>query len=155
MTLHYLDLYDKGRMRLYEHWRIYALFAMKSPKEALVKIGVSSIIYDRVVALQCGVPYPIRMVLHAPVGERGVTMSAEKMIHRLFKKRNTRGEWFEFDMTNPQDKREFHEVTKAVYERFTDSRLKWDKITPEQLKAYIGYKNAGRKKEKATTNRWY
>lgn len=147
MSIQRLDIYDKGRLRLYEHWRLYALFSMRSKTEALVKIGVSSIIYDRIAALQCGVPYPLGVVLHAPVGEKGITMSAEKMIHRLFKKRNTRGEWFEFDMTSPEDKAEFHRVTKQVYERYAEKKLKWDKITPEQLRAYMSYKRKEPKKK--------
>lgn len=146
MSFQRLDIYDNGRLRLYEHWRIYALFCMQSPTSAFVKIGVSSIIYDRLLTLQPGLLFPIGVCLHAPVGERGVTMVLESAIHKEFADRNTRGEWFAFNMEDKDDKEHFHSVTKALYLRYAGKELKWDKITPGQLAAYSTYRKKKHKK---------
>ena len=148
MTFHKLDIFDAGRLRNYEHWRLYALFCMQSPTKALVKVGVSSIVYDRLLVLRAGLPFRIGVCLHVPVGERGLTMALEHRLHLLFKHRNTRGEWFEFDMGNPADKAEFHGHTKDAYRDFTGNELKWDRITEKQLTAYATYK-AKRPKQRA------
>lgn len=136
MSVQNLDIYDKGRLRLYEHWRIYALFCMRTPTDAVVKIGCSSIVYDRMVALQAGLPFRIGVCLHAPVGERGKTMHLESKLHKAFKHRNTRGEWFQFDMANPADKKEFHDTTKDLYLRYVGEQLKWDRISQAQISAF-------------------
>lgn len=142
MSLQRLDIYDRGRLRLYEHWRIYALFCMRTPTEAVVKIGCSSIVYDRMVALQAGLPFRIGVCLHAPVGERGLTMHMERKIHKAFQHRNTRGEWFEFDMGDPEAKAEFHYVTKTVYQTLLGKPLKWDRISQEQISAFATLKKS-------------
>lgn len=146
MSFHQLDIYDKGRLRLYEHWRIYALFCMRTPTDAVVKIGCSSIVYDRLLALQAGLPFRIGVCLHAPVGERGKTMHLQNKLHKAFKHRNTRGEWFEFNMADPVAKEEFHAVTKAIYLAYTGNDLKWDRISKEQLTTFATLKSKKPKK---------
>lgn len=146
MSFQRLDIYDNGRLRLYEHWRIYALFCMRTPTDAHVKIGVSSIVYDRLLALRAGLPFRIGVCLHATVGERGLTMVVEHALHKAFKRRNTRGEWFEFDLAKAEDKEEFHSTTKAIYTRYTNTELKWDRISAEQLSAFATYKKKQPKK---------
>lgn len=153
MSFHKLDIYDAGRLRLYEHWRIYALFCMRTPTDAVVKIGASSIVYDRLLSLQAGLPFRIGVCLHAPVGERGHTMEVEAALHKAFKERNTRGEWFEFDLADPTAKSEFHDTTKAIYERMVGNPLKWDKITAEQLSAFAAMKKREAEERKAQSKR--
>lgn len=141
MAVHKLDIFHSdGRLRNYEHWSIYALFCEISKEEAIVKIGMTSIIYDRLLALQAGISFPLSMCLHAPVGARGLTAQLEARLHRAFKNRNTRGEWFIFNTANANDKKEFHETTKRLYERYVEQELAWKKITADQLRAYSAFR---------------
>jgi hypothetical protein len=146
MAVQKLDIFHSdGRMRVYEHWSIYALFCVPAPGETLVKIGISSIVYDRALALQTGMAYPIDVMLHARVGERNVTAHLEGQLHKAFKHRNTSGEWFKFDINNPEDKAEFHSVFKKLYREKTGCNLSWSKISRAQLRAYSTMKDQERK----------
>lgn len=146
MAVQRLDVFHSdGRMRVYEHWSIYALFCTPTPTESLVKIGISSIVYDRALALQTGMAYPIEVMLHARVGERNITAHLEAQLHEAFRHRNTSGEWFKFNLTNPEDKAEFHSIFKKLYKAKTRCDLSWSKITKPQLRAYATMKEQERK----------
>ena len=126
-----------GRIRQpFSSWSIYAIFCMESNSSAFVKIGISSIVYDRILALRAGLIFPIGVVLHCAMGNRIVTQEIETKIHQALCKRKTRGEWFKFDLSNPVDKAEFHMVTKTVTARYSPNPLVWKRITPEQINAY-------------------
>jgi hypothetical protein len=136
-----------GRIRKpFSSWSIYAIFCMENNSSAFVKIGISSIVYDRVLALQAGMIFPVGVVLHCATGNRIVTQEIETKIHHAFCERKTQGEWFKFDLSNPADKAEFHRVTKMVVERYSPTTLVWKKITPDQIMAYQSLK-IGRKAE--------
>lgn len=136
-----------------EAWRIYALFCMRSPSEAAIKIGVSSTIYQRLLTLQTGLPYPMGICLHSLIGDRGQAMRLEAALHRAFAHRNTRGEWFAFDLSSEADKREFHDTVRRVNASLFDDLLTWEKIHPEQLAEYASMRHIedierGRRKRK-------
>lgn len=133
-----VDLYDKsGRLRqIQEGWFIYAAFCVPSNGTAQVKIGISTKVYDRLVALRTGCPFPIEVALFAPAGNRSTASRIEKALHHEFAERNSSGEWFTFDTTSPADKAHFHSITKAVYKFEANRDLVWKKITAEQITAY-------------------
>lgn len=149
MSVQKLDWYDGGRLRTYEAWRLYALFCMRTPSDAVVKIGVSSIVYQRMLSLKTGMPYPMGVCLHASVGDRSQAARFEAALHRAFADRNTRGEWFEFNLADPVDKFAFHNTMNAVFRSMFVGELKWDKITPEQLDAYAALMQQEAKEKKA------
>lgn len=149
MSMHKLDIYDAGRLRTLESWRLYALFCMRSQTEAVVKIGISSIVYQRLLSLKAGMPYPMGVCLHASIGDRGQARRFEAALHRAFDYRNTRGEWFEFNLADPVDKFAFHNTVNAVFRSYFVGDLKWEKITPEQLAEYANLMQQEAKEKKA------
>lgn len=125
-------------MRLiHDAWFIYAIFCEIEKDKALVKIGRAKDVYARVMALQPGIPYPIHVVLFARVGEVYLASDIEAAIHRSFESRQTRGEWFLFDLADETDKADFHRLTKAAFRHGCGRELKWSRIVPEQLRAYM------------------
>jgi len=60
-----------------------------------IKIGVtSSSLEKRMKSLQTGCPFPIEEVFYTTFNSRENAFMFEKMIHTIFKKFNTSGEWF-------------------------------------------------------------
>ena len=136
-----------GRMRqTFNDWRVYCLFCLDGDSIAYVKVGVSSLVYDRIRALKTGLIFPMKMVLHAQVGNKELAMHIERRIHQALRHRKTRGEWFKFDLTAAFDKQEFHGVVKSIIATHTGKSVDWQKITPEQMNAFDAMKVAERKK---------
>jgi hypothetical protein len=59
--------------------------------EGPVKIGSSSTLALRLISIQCGNPYPLKILAVRP----GTTQITEFNYHRRFAKHRLRGEWFE------------------------------------------------------------
>lgn len=143
-------LYDSdGRRRHVENWRVYALFCLRDDTHALVKIGISSIVYDRIASLLPGLPYPITEVRHIAVGDRRDAANFESALHRFFKTRRTRGEWFEFNIKDASDKMLFNSAFASVWATLMPpyaGLMKWERITAAQISAH----SSARKKERAS-----
>ena len=149
--------YEKdGRLRRpFNSWSIYAIFCMENDASAYVKIGISSIVYDRIIALRTGLIFPVGVVLHCAIGDRGLTQHIETKIHQAFCERKTRGEWFKFDLSSPSDKKEFHTVTKQIVNTLSPRGLSWKKITPDQINAYETLRLERKAEEKLSKMRRY
>jgi hypothetical protein len=156
----WLHFDDQGWLRAADnHCCVYALFALETANIAHVKIGMASDVWRRAAELRTGIPFPVEVVLWAPAGSRKRAGTVEKLIHRGLDERREAGEWFRFDMTSAADKTLFHTLTKAVYIDVTGKPLAWNKITPEQLRDYVAYRNERAKdraaKRKRKVSRWY
>lgn len=142
-------IYDEnGRRRHVENWRVYALFCMRDAEHALVKIGISSIVYDRMVSLLPGLPYPITEVRHIAVGDRRDAANFEASLHRFFKTKRTRGEWFEFNVKDAKDKMLFNSAFASVWAAVMplhSGLMKWERITGAQIRAYRAMRTEERK----------
>lgn len=117
-------------------WSIYAAFAPTGDGRAMVKVGNSSKVYERILALRTGCPFPIEMVLWTMVEDRATACRLESSLHRSFSERRTNGEWFEFDLKSSADKELFHSETKRLHMLLTKKSLTWKKISEEQLKVF-------------------
>jgi len=144
------DIYDShGRMRMtFNDWRLYCLFCLDGNSVAYVKVGISSQVYDRIRTLKTGLIFEMKTVLHTQIGGKELAGHIERRIHQAFRHRKTRGEWFRFDLTNAFDKQEFHGVVKSIIATHTGKSVDWQKITPEQLNAYVALKVSEKKKPK-------
>ena len=145
-------LYERnGRIRHVENWRVYALFCMRDDGVALVKVGISSIIYDRIVQLLPGLMYPLEEVRHLHIGDRKDAATFEATIHRLLKEKNTRGEWFEFDTKSADDKTLFNGAFQrawAVHMPRGSGLMKWERISAAQIRAHLANRTEERKNRK-------
>jgi hypothetical protein len=134
-----VEAYDKqGYPRDWNRdWGVYAAFAPRGEAgDALVKIGVSCDVYNRIGSLRAGCPYPIQVTLWAGAGKRETAYAIESALHKIFADRCESGEWFAFNLADKADKQAFHGVTKMVFSRHTGWMLTWQRITAEQVNAF-------------------
>ena len=60
-----------------------------------VKIGVSVQPHGRVIELQTGCPFPLKLFYAHPIATRAEAMQHEAMIHRVYEENRLVGEWFD------------------------------------------------------------
>ncbi len=110
---------------------LYAAFT----EEGLVKVGISRIPHERIASIHATCPFPIRAAMWAWVGSVAVGRQIEGDLAILWKRRNTRGEWYQFDYA--ADKREFHDVLNAVFEHRCGERADWTRHSQEEIKRMV------------------
>lgn len=84
--------------------------------EGFVKVGISRVPAERLYDVHCGSPSPIKAIQWVWIGSLKAGRDLEAQIRREWKDRNSRGEWYRFDYSKPEDKREFHDTLAAVLE---------------------------------------
>lgn len=134
-----VNLYDKsGRLRMLEKvWHVYAAFAVAPDgASAHVKIGISTLVVQRVAALKTGSPYPIQVALFCAAGDRRAASRIELAIHRSLADLRLSGEWFALNLVSPFVKARFHEAARAAFEEHSIHPFAWKKVEPDQVKAY-------------------
>lgn len=97
----------------------------KSTKPYPVKVGVSTCPEDRVVKLQTGNPYPLKLISSIPFDSKKNAYEFEAFVHRGSKRALLGGEWF-----NPK-KLKLNQAIRA-WNSFCDSRLVANKIDRKQ-----------------------
>lgn len=115
-------------------WTLYAAFTEMPDGQGLVKIGISTVPLNRLYSVHCNSPFPIGMALWTHVGTKAQAMRAEKYLKRRFAARQTRGEWFTFDLASAEDKEDFHRTCRTAYARVTGELLAWRKVSLEQIR---------------------
>lgn len=139
MSIARLPIYDrKGRLRRpHQHdlWAIYAAFC-HGDEGGLVKVGVSAAPMRRAYAIHSNCPYPLETFVWCWAGRKDMTYQAEAFVHKQFAARQTRGEWFRFDYSEPADKREFNDTMKQTFQAVTGKALRWNVCDLEQVRLY-------------------
>lgn len=79
-----------------------------------VKVGHTSELVNRMASIQTGCPVQIGDVAYARVASIDVARSAEKLIHQAMKPYRSQGEWFQFDLSRPEDARVWRGAIPAV-----------------------------------------
>ncbi len=118
-------------------WFLYAALADTRRAEFVVKVGVSTVPLKRMADIHMGSPYPIVAGMWALVGGRSKAMKAESRVKKAFSDRRTRGEWFEFDSTNPADRERFNRTMRTMAEIEAGRPVQFQRVTQERLKAYV------------------
>ena len=60
-----------------------------------IKIGKSNDIYSRICELQTGNPYKLRLLFSLKMKDETMAFNLEQKLHKLFRKSQLEGEWFE------------------------------------------------------------
>lgn len=110
------------------------------------KIGISNLVENRISEVQIGCPMPITEVLAVECRSRGVARACERGMHFQLETYRTSGEWFQFDMDNPEHKTAFHTAAKKVLDRELLPGWKWE-LT--DLSSFRQYKAETRKLQAA------
>lgn len=138
MSVQNLGIYDAdGRLRRdFDMWFLYVAFTRPMKTGALVKIGITKTPLDRFFEIHSCSPFPVEVALWVDVGGSAKVRKLEAAVHRAFADRNTRGEWFRFDLTDEHDKSAFHSTMRKLFTDHTGRQLTWKKSTLEQIRAY-------------------
>lgn len=119
-----------------EAFFIYTAFCPVNRDEVLIKVGISTIPYQRLVDVHCNSPYPIELACFAPAGDRGRARRIEKTILAQFAEFKTRGEWIKLS-TDAEMKKRFSDSCNAVVKLNNGTAPKWIRIDRAQLTAYM------------------
>lgn len=135
-----LDLYDAGRMKLGgDSYFVYTAYAPMDEAQVLVKVGISTIPYQRFVAIHCNSPFPIELGAFTLVGRKKQALAAERRILAEFSEYKTRGEWLCLPM-KAEVKQHFALMTKAIIADVTGKPVKWKRATGDQIRVYMSGK---------------
>lgn len=135
---------DQGQMLKMESWCLYAAFTIPGDGKTLVKVGISQAPFRRIYEVHTGSGYPVEAALWTHVGNKRQSLSIERAVRARLPEHHTRGEWYEFDMTDPEHKGRFHAVCKAAFMRATGRKLTWRKTNMDQVREMIGvFSNGG------------
>lgn len=121
-----------------EQWFIYACITRVHGDDALIKVGITSKPLARFFAIHCGSPFPVDVALWCPAGDRSRAARIEAGVKKAFEEKNTRGEWFRFDLSSEADKEFFHNTIRRIYRHVMKKPLEWKK-TPGKTIVKVGF----------------
>lgn len=93
---------------------IYCMVTEEVSGVAFFKFGISRNPLSRVSEVQTGCPVPIVEVLMLPAISRREAMNVEQATHMLLAKYKTSGEWFRFELADPEHKKDFNGALKMA-----------------------------------------
>lgn len=142
MGVQRVDIYGPdGRLRRdFDIWFLYAAFTRLTPTEALVKVGITKVPLDRFFEVHSTSPFPVEVALWVDVGDSSKVRKLEAAVKRAFAERNTRGEWFRFNLSEAADKAFFHQTMRSKFLEHTGRVLEWKRSTLEQVLAHVASK---------------
>lgn len=117
----------------YDGWFIYVAMCPSSDDEVLIKVGISTVPYDRLFAIHCNSPYPVELAYFSPVWTKKKALAVERAILGEFKERRTRGEWLKMD-TSADTKKEFSRKVRKAIRIHTGDDPDWRKANGEQIR---------------------
>lgn len=113
---------------------IHSVFLYAACTEAgFVKVGISGTPFERLYQIHCGSPSPVRAAQWVWIGSINIARDLERTIRREWAARNTRGEWYQFDYSKPQDKADFHDTLSAAVEAATGKPPAWERLGPAKM----------------------
>lgn len=129
-----LRVYDRaGALRQAEQWALYNFMAVDGLGHVLVKIGISSLVFERVTTLRTACPYEMNLTRYDLVGTRSVAARIERAMHVALASKHTSGEWFRFKLKDADDKRLLDTVQYQTFLDVVRRPPSWRKITRSQL----------------------
>lgn len=119
---------------------VYALMCEDEHGHGYLKIGHTVNMKARYSQLVSGCPFPIKKIALVDCGMNWVSKNVEKALHQQLKIKKTKGEWFEVDFRDKEDKARFNEASKLAFKAHMPSRknIWWRLVDPKELKgAYL------------------
>ena len=104
---------------------MYVYFVELLNRDGYLKIGKSNYPKDRRMALQICCPYQLVIKKVVEFQNEKQAYAVEKKLHKIFKERNIRGEWFHPDI---------YEDALALCEKYAAKNYRWEhEICPRDL----------------------
>ncbi|WP_414554757.1 GIY-YIG nuclease family protein [Stenotrophomonas forensis] len=117
---------------------IHAVFVYAAcTEDGFVKVGISRTPYDRIYQVHCGSPSPVKAAQWVWVGSLKKGREIERRIRKEWDARHCRGEWYRFDYSKGEDKRDFHDTLGAVVEVVTGVAPEWNRLGPAKVAELI------------------
>lgn len=139
MLIH-TDIYDaNGRLRTQDleiGWSVYCLFCKPFRGQTFVKIGVSSVLMRRLLAISTGCPFEYDVALFAGGMSKPHAYEFETRAHRALKPFSSAKEWYCFDVADDAHKRAFNQTMNWTYQAIFERDLVWKRIYGSQIKAF-------------------
>lgn len=115
---------------------VYAMLCRDGDGPLYIKIGKSDNIGQRLSSLRSSCPIPAKWFAVVECVNHIRQRELEVGIHRKFKHRKTKGEWFKFDSDSDADKREFNDVCAQCFYDVGMGKANWTKISVAVLDAH-------------------
>lgn len=84
------------------------------PGHKFLKVGHSRELINRLASIQTGCPVQIGDVAYARLASIDAACNAERLVHKAMAKHASQGEWFKFDMGDPEHVRVWRGAIPAV-----------------------------------------
>lgn len=141
MSVVRMELWDAaGRLKLAtDSYFLYTAYAPMSDDEVLVKVGISTIPYQRLVAIYCNTPFPVELAAFTVMGRKRNALRAERVILEQFAEHKTRGEWLKLK-SDQETRQRFATAARKVVEQITGKPVQWQRVSSSQIRAYMSGK---------------
>jgi hypothetical protein len=127
---------DGYRRNEADAWFVYTAFADLDDGYVIVKVGISTKPYERLVNVHSNSPFGVDLAAFAVVGSKRRALACERRILEEFAQYKTRGEWLKLPR-NAETKAKFAECVRLVVKGQTGADFKWRRVTREQIVATI------------------
>lgn len=114
-------------------WFNYVALCPCSDSEVLVKVGISTIPYDRLYTIHSNSPYPVELAYFNMAGTKKRALAIERGILNAFAEFKTRGEWLKLD-SSPVTKKRFANLCADTIKAVTKVPPDWRKATGSQIR---------------------
>lgn len=114
-------------------WFVYFAMFDLNEKHALIKVGISSIPYERLYGVYINCPFTMDIAYFCPVGSKRRALSIEKSVLKEFSDFQTRGEWLKMPK-HPEVKKAFSHMLHYFIKGNTGVDPVWKKATGEQIR---------------------
>lgn len=106
---------------------VYAMFCQEDGQQAYVKIGRSENVISRISTLRTNCPVPARFFAWVETETYGKSVTLEAKLHERFADRRSTGEWFKFNLLDPEERKYFNENCRWVFAKVfrTDTPPEW------------------------------
>lgn len=129
-----MSIFDQSRDFAMVSHAIHAVFVYAAcTEDGYVKVGISRTPFDRIYQVHCASPSPVRAAQWVWVGSLPMGRQIEREVKKAWERRNTRGEWYRFDYSKPEDKRDFHDTLSAIVEVVTGVAPAWERLKPDKM----------------------
>ncbi len=129
-----MSMFDQSRDFRMVSRSIHSVFLYAAcTADGYVKVGISGAPYERLYQIHCGSPSPVRAAQWVWIGSINLARDIEKKIRKEWEARHCRGEWYRFDYSKPEDKRDFHDTLSAVVEVIIGKAPEWERLKPEKV----------------------